>query len=226
VRSFFSGPFGAPLGSAALCVLLSASGALAQEVGTAARVNGVEISVFRLERYFEDYLQEKGRSVQMMTNPQVYKRLKREALDQLIEAELLWQEAKKKKVAAAPEEVRAAMERLRALVGSEEALRRKLDNAGFTEATYLDYLKRALSTQLYIEREVTAAVSVSDQAVHDFYAGNPDKFVRPGQAGPVPEAEASARIREYLLAVERQKAVKDALEALRSKAKIEILVPL
>ena len=44
--------------------------------------------------------------------------------------------------------------------------------------------------------------------------------------GTVPEADVRGRIREYLLAVQRQKAAKDALEVLRSKAKIEILVPL
>jgi peptidyl-prolyl cis-trans isomerase C len=308
--------------------LLSPVCGSAQEVGAAARVNGVEISLFRLERYFQDYLQERGRNVQMMTNPQAYKSLKREALERLIDAELLWQAAQQKNLVAAPEQVRSAMERLRALVGSEEALKRRLDTAGFTEATYLDYLTRMLSSQIYVEREVTAAVSVSDEAVHDFYADNRDKFVRPEQvaarhilirldpaAGPdkraqarqrideilaqarkgadfaalakqhsedataasggnlgrfprgsmvkafedaafalepgeisgvvespfgyhiirlesrepggtVPEADVRGRIREYLLAVRRQKAAKDALEALRSKAKIEILVPL
>jgi peptidyl-prolyl cis-trans isomerase C len=312
----------------AVCALLAANGAPAQEVGTAARVNGAEISVFRLERYFEDFLREKGRNVQMMTNPLAYKRLKREALDQLIEAELLWQAARQKNAVVAPEEAQAAMEKLRTMAGSKEALERRLDSAGFTEATYLDYLRRALSGQRYIEREVIAAVSVSDQAVHDFYAGNPDKFVRPEQiearhillkldpaaeparraerrkrieeilaearkgtdfaalakkysedataaaggnlghfargrmvkafedaafalksgeisgvvespfgyhiiklesrdpGSTVTEAEASGRVREYLLAVQRQKAAKDAIETLRSKAKIEILVPL
>jgi hypothetical protein len=210
-----------------LALLLSGNAAMAQEVGVAARVNGVEIPVFRLERYFDDYLQEKGRNVGEIRSPQVYKNLKREALEQLIDVELLSQEAQKKNLIAAPEEVQAAMEQLRTRFRSEEAFRHKLDVAGFTEETYLEYLKRALSTQRYIEREVTAAVSVSDQAVHDFYAGNPDKFVRPGQPGGLmPEAEVSGRIREYLLALQRQKAAKDALEALRAQAKIEILIPL
>lgn len=328
LRNFVSGARNTLLGLPVACILLSPSGVSGQEVGIAARVNGAEISVFRLERYFQDYLQDKGRNVQMMTNPLAYKRLKREALEQLIEAELLWQGAQQRNVIAAPEDVQAAMERLRSIVGSKEALQRRLDNAGFTEATYRDYLKRALSVQLYIEREVTAAVTVTDDAVHDFYARNRDTFVRPeqvrarhilikldraadparrGQArkrigdvleqarkgadfaaladqysedataasggdlgrfprgrmvkpfedaafalkpgeisevvespfgyhiiklesrepgGAVPEAEVSGRVREYLLAVKREKAAKDAVEALRSKAKIEILVPL
>ena len=328
LRIFSSKIFDVLPGLPLVWALLLPCGAAAQEVGAAARVNGVEISLFRLERYFQDFLQERGRSVQMMTNPQAYKNLKREALEQLIEAELFWQAAQEKNLIAPPEQVRSAIERLRTVVGSEEALKRRLDNAGFTEATYLDYLKRMLSSQLYVEREVTSAVSVSDQAVHDFYAANRDKFVRPEQlsarhilikldpaadtvqrararqrideilaearkgadfaalaekysedvtaasggslgrfprgrmvkafedaafalqpgelsgvvespfgyhviklesrepGGPVPEAEVSGRVREYLLAVQRQRAVKDALEVLRARAKIEIVVPL
>jgi hypothetical protein len=38
--------------------------------------------------------------------------------------------------------------------------RRKLEVAGFTEETYLDYLKRALSAQRYMERELAAAGKV------------------------------------------------------------------
>jgi peptidyl-prolyl cis-trans isomerase C len=193
-----------------LALLLAGNAAMAQEVGVAARVNGVEIPVFRLERYFQDYLQEKGRNVGEIRSPQVYKNLKREALEGLIEVELLWQEAQKKNLIAAPEEVRAAMEQLRTRFQSKEALQRKLEVAGFTEETYLDYLKRALSARRYRERELAAA-KVSDEAVHEFYAGNPDKFIRPeavgarhilikadAQAGQAERAKAKQRIGEIL----------------------------
>jgi len=140
-----------------IALLLWASAGIAQEVGAAARVNGVEIPVFRLERYFLDYLEDKGRNVQMMTNPAVYKRMKREALEQLIEAELLWQAAQKKNLIAPPQEVRSAMEQLRSQFSSEDAYRRKLDVAGFTEETYADYVKQALSARRYVAQEAGAS---------------------------------------------------------------------
>ena len=43
---------------AAVCVLIVATTAIivnAQEIGIAARVNGVDITVFRLERFFDEY---------------------------------------------------------------------------------------------------------------------------------------------------------------------------
>ena len=43
---------------AGICVLILATTAIilnAQEIGIAARVNGVDITVFRLERFFDEY---------------------------------------------------------------------------------------------------------------------------------------------------------------------------
>jgi parvulin-like peptidyl-prolyl isomerase len=308
--------------------LLSWSGATAQEVGVAARVNGVEVSIFRLERYFEEYLKEKGRNVGAIRNPQAYKSLKREALEQLVERQLVWQEAQRRNAIAAADEVQAAIGELRARFPSQDAFARRLDEAGFTEKTYLDYLKQELSAQRYLALQIGAKLTVSDQAVHEFYAGNPDKFIRPEEigachilikvdagagaakraqarqrigeilaearkgadfaalakkysedvtaasggdlghfsrgrmvkafedaafalklgeisdvvetpfgyhiikletrtsAGLVPEAEVAERVRQYLLTGKRRRAAEEVIEELRSKAKIEILLPL
>ncbi|HEX6828685.1 MAG TPA: hypothetical protein VF104_06870, partial [Burkholderiales bacterium] len=77
------------LRTAVLALLLAAGPSAAQIVGTAARVNGAEISNLRLERHFDEYVKGKGRNITKMINPKVYKKLKREALDQLIDKELL-----------------------------------------------------------------------------------------------------------------------------------------
>lgn len=210
-------------GLLAVLAVLWAGGAAAQEVGTAARVNGVEISVFRLERYFEEYLAEKGRNVAAMPNPAVYKRLKREALDRLVDAELLWQQAQKENLVASAEETRAALGASRKRFRSEDAFRHKLGVAGFTEESYLEYLKHELSGQRYVDRHV-ATVAVSDEAVHEFYVANPAYFERP--EGALPEAQVREPVREHLLARQRDEAIRGVIETLRTKAKIEILLPL
>ena len=51
----------------------------------AARVNGEEISQFRLERYFAEYLEDQGRALGSIRNPKAYKQLRQKALDALIE---------------------------------------------------------------------------------------------------------------------------------------------
>ncbi|MHC8354698.1 peptidylprolyl isomerase [Pseudomonas sp. LB3P81] len=42
----------------------------------AARVNGEEISEFRLERYFAEYLEDQGRALGSIRNPKAYKQLR------------------------------------------------------------------------------------------------------------------------------------------------------
>ena len=73
----------------------------------AARVNGVEIGVTRLERYFSEYLSAQGRALTSIRNPGLYKRLRDQALDELIDKELLWQEARRQGIAISDAQVSA-----------------------------------------------------------------------------------------------------------------------
>lgn len=164
--------------AAALVLALAAAPAAAQIVGTAARVNGVEISNFRLERHFDDYVKGKGRNITKMINPKVYKKLKREALDQLIEKELVWQEAQRRKIKVTQAEVDAALKELESGYKSRDAFLRKMQNAGFDEKSYAEYIRREIAIQRCLE-EAFPPAPVTDQDVHDFYVANPDKFTRP-----------------------------------------------
>lgn len=150
----------------------------AQEVGVAARVNGAEISIFRLERYFEDYLKEQGRNVGAIRNPNTYKRLKREALDRLIERELLTQEAMKRGLSVSSEAVAAARARVEAGYKTPDAFQRRLREAGFSEAGFADYLRRDL-----LARQALAELTKSSEPDADelgrFYRENRDRFALP-----------------------------------------------
>jgi peptidyl-prolyl cis-trans isomerase C len=130
-----------------LAGLLLATAATAQETGVAARVNGVEISNFRLERYFDDFLKQRGRNLGTIRHPQAYKRLKREALARLIDRELLTQEAERRGIEIPAEQVVAAREQVAAGFKSRETFRLRLGDAGFDEARFDDYLRRDLMAQ-------------------------------------------------------------------------------
>lgn len=160
----------------------------AQEHGTAARVNGVEISVFRLERYFEDYLRERGRNLATLRSPAAYKRLKRDALDRLIVRELLVQEATRRGLAVADHEVAAAHARLASGYKTPQAFRRRLDEAGFSEAAFDDYLRQELAA----ERTLSSLID----------------HMEPHPATPQ----------------QRVMAEQQALQALRARASVELLV--
>lgn len=169
------------IAAAALALLLAWGPAAAQIVGTAARVNGAEISNLRLERHFDDYVKGKGRNISKMINPKVYKKLKREALDQLIEKELLWQEAQRLGIQVSEEDVAAALREQEAQYKSRDAYLRKLENAGFDEKGYAEYVKREIAVQRCMEQAFPPA-PVTDADVHEFYVANPDKFTRPEAA--------------------------------------------
>ena len=191
--------------------LLPALPAAAQYIpGAAARVNGVEISNFRLERHFEEYLRDQRRNITPMINPGVYKKYKREALDQLIEREVLWQAAKADGALATDAEVRDALKKLEAQLPNRADYLRRLERAGFDEKTYAQYLKQDLSVSKYLVRKTADLPAVSDDDVQAYYQANQHRFRRPetararhilikADATAPPEAAAAARARAEAL---------------------------
>lgn len=208
------------------CTLVATclSVALAGETGLAARVNGVGIEAERLQRYFEDYLAERGRSAAGIRSPATYAALHREALEKLIEAELLWQEARRRGVLASKAEVDAALAQVRSGFAAPGAFERRLERGGFTAETYERYLHQQLSIRKLVQKDVVARVSVSDAEVHAYYQANPERFAREAQAGGgrIPEAEVRKTIREALLAEKAQEALARKVQRLREHGKIEI----
>lgn len=203
---------------------------VAQEVGVAARVNGVEITVFRLERHFEDYLKSQGRNVGAIRNPNAYKRLKREALEQLIDVELLWQEAQRRRIVADEEEVAASLAQSEAAFRTRDAWLSKLAAAGFDEATYRDYLRRDIAARLTFA-SLGDGADPEDDAVRQFLAANRERFVKPGAAAgkapePMAEAEAMPIARSVLARQLRMQRQQSGLQSLRDAAKIERPLPL
>ncbi len=196
--------------------LLGSAVALAQSIpGVAARVNGVAISNQRLERHFEEYLTTQRRNVGSMVNPGVYKKLKREALDQLIERELLWQAARADGVVAADADVRAALQQIETRLGSRDAFLRKLERAGFDETSYAETIRHELSGASYLVRQSSGPVTVDDDEVATFYRQNQHRFHKPEAArashilvklapNATPEERAAARARIDALRAELQ----------------------
>lgn len=172
---------GGGLVAAALAVA-PAAGPAQTIPGVAARVNGVAISNLRLERHFDDYLATRRRNIGSMIQPGVYKKLKREALEQLVEREVLWQAAQSDGLIAADAEVQAALQQMAAKLGSRDAFVRKLERAGFDEASYAEYVKRDLSGAGWLVRRSSALPSVDDDEVAAYYRQNQHRFHQPEAA--------------------------------------------
>lgn len=211
--------------AALLLVLLSGRELSAEEYGSAARVNDVEISLFRLERHFEDYLREQRRSVAQIRNPLVYKRLKREALEQLIDKELLWQEARSRAIEVDDVEVVRARAAVAAAFSSPEVFARRLQAAGFDEEGYADYLRHEIAASRMLDQLVDT-VTVSDEEVRHAYAANREHLQLTGNGQPLSEEQGLALVRQVLLRQRGAEARRAALGRLRDGARIEVLAPL
>ncbi|MGJ7550664.1 SurA N-terminal domain-containing protein [Pseudomonas alloputida] len=153
-----------------LCLLLVVAKVSWADV-PAARVNGVTIDVMRLERYFTEYLQAQGRALTSIRNPTLYKRLRDQALDELIDKELLWQEAQRSGIHISDEQVSAQVGEIEAAFGSPALFERRLADAGFDRAGYADYMRHELAAQqLYARLSVVEEPSRAD--VEAFYQAN------------------------------------------------------
>jgi peptidyl-prolyl cis-trans isomerase C len=113
----------------------------------AARVNGEVISEFRLERFFAEYLEDRGRAVASIRSPKAYKQLRQAALDTLIDKELLWQEAQKRGLKVDDQAVQQQVEQIRVAIGGRDNFLRRLQDAGFDEASFTEYTRRELVAQ-------------------------------------------------------------------------------
>ncbi|PCR94984.1 peptidylprolyl isomerase [Pseudomonas fluorescens] len=121
--------------------------AFASTEPVAARVNGEVISEFRLERFFAEYLEDRGRAVASIRSPKAYKQLRQAALDTLIDKELLWQEAQKRGLKVDDQAVQQQVEQIRVAIGGRDNFLRRLQDAGFDEASFTEYTRRELAAQ-------------------------------------------------------------------------------
>ncbi|MGH8381923.1 SurA N-terminal domain-containing protein [Pseudomonas sp.] len=143
----------------------------AQDGPPAAQVNGVPISQMRLDRYFADYLQAQGRALTSIRNPSVYKRLRDQALNDLIDKELLWQEAQRQGIKVSDSEVNAQIDQLRQALGTAKTFAQRLADAGFDASSFADYTRHELAAQ-QVFMQASQAPEPDPAEVRAFYLAN------------------------------------------------------
>ncbi|KEY88234.1 SurA N-terminal domain-containing protein [Pseudomonas sp. P1B16] len=206
-----------------LCLLLLTTTASWADV-PAARVNGVQIDAMRLERYFTEYLEAQGRAVASIRNPTLYKRLRDQALDELIDKELLWQEAQRQGIAISDAQVAAHVGEVEAAFGSPTVFERRLAEAGFNRAEYAQYTRHEMAAQ-QLYAQLSAVDAPSEAQVEAFYEAN-----RQTLQGAQNQSDNPSVIREQGLRLARAtligqlqaQARQTVRQRLRESAKVEI----
>ncbi|MGH8437749.1 MAG: SurA N-terminal domain-containing protein [Pseudomonas sp.] len=197
----------------------------AQEGSPAAQVNGVPISQMRLERYFADYLQAQGRALTSIRNPSVYKRLREQALNDLIDKELLWQEAQRQGIKISDSEVDAQIDQLRQVLGTGKSFEQRLADAGFDSNSFADYTRHELAAQqVFIQ---ASQIPEPDPAeVRAFYLANANSLqqTQNQSATTSVENEQGLELAKRLLIDQQQAQARQALlQRLRDAGQVQRL---
>jgi peptidyl-prolyl cis-trans isomerase C len=152
------------------------SGGAPSEV--AAKVNGTPITTVELNRTFLAHVQVPYSMVQ--DDPRA-KQLLHQILDNLIDRELLLQEAKSSKATVAPQEIDAELQKVIERFPSKEAFEQAVSSQNFTlEAVKRDIQDQILRQQV-VKKEILDKVNVNPDQFQPFYETNKNKYVEEEQ---------------------------------------------
>jgi peptidyl-prolyl cis-trans isomerase SurA len=134
-------------------------------------VNGKEIKREEVDKYYRTRVNPEGQE------PSLEESLsqKLNVLDELINNEILLERAKKLNLEASDGEVEDKFTELKSPYTEDEFQRRLKDQAMTVEDLKLE-LRRQLSIQKLLNREVVAKITITDQDVSDFYNANKAQF--------------------------------------------------
>jgi peptidyl-prolyl cis-trans isomerase SurA len=134
-------------------------------------VNGKEIKHEDVDRYYRTRVNPEGQE----PSQEEALSLKLNVLDELINNEILLERAKKLNLEASDGEVEDKFTELKSPY-TEEEFQRQLKQRNVTVEDLKNDLRRQLSIQKLLNREVVAKISITDQEVADFYNANKAQF--------------------------------------------------
>lgn len=134
-------------------------------------VNGKEIKRDEVDKYYRTRVNPEGQE------PSLEESLsqKLNVLDELINNEILLEKAKKLNLEASDGEVEDKFTELKSPY-TEDEFQRRLKDQSMSVADLKLELRRQLSIQKLLNREVVAKISITDQDVNDFYNANKAQF--------------------------------------------------
>lgn len=134
-------------------------------------VNGVEIKRDEVEKYYRTRINPEAQE----TSPEEVLSGKLNVVEQLVNNEILLERAKKLNLEASDGEVEDKFTELKSGY-TEDEFQRKLKDGGMTVDDLKKDLRRQLSIQKLLNREVASKVTITDQDVTDFYSTNRNQF--------------------------------------------------
>ncbi|MBK5273814.1 MAG: peptidylprolyl isomerase [Desulfuromonadales bacterium] len=141
-----------------------------------ARVNGVTITALELKRAAK-VMQSGQRGMTPSVDQQ--KEMEKQALQQLVAAELLYQAGQKQEIKDLDKQVDAKLAQGKARFTNDQDFAKAMKELDMDEKALRDYTRRDLMITNFIEKTISSKVTVSEEDVRKFYDQNADKFTRP-----------------------------------------------
>jgi peptidyl-prolyl cis-trans isomerase SurA len=160
-----------PLAAVALAVAAGCNKPTQHAPDVWAVVNNKEIKRDEVDKYYRTRVNPEGQE----PSQEEALSLKLNVLDELINNEILLERAKKLNLEASDGEVEDKFTELKSPY-TEEEFQHRLKDQGMTVDDLKQDLRRQLSIQKLLNREVVAKISITDQEVADFYNANKAQF--------------------------------------------------
>ncbi len=159
------------------CVLVLCGCQRGADSEVAAVVNGYEITYAQLEKYYQNEVSEMA---EPPTKDQA-EMLRMTVLREVIDRYAMLQRAEKAGLMAVDSDVEARLEEHQALHPDEEAFRKYLGERGMTIEEFREELRRTLTIERLLNKEIRSAVSVSEDEIRTYYEENKAGFNFPEQ---------------------------------------------
>jgi len=143
----------------------------------AVRVNGVGIPERRVNMIFDAYMAQLPGSFLFQRIPEeAQAELRRQITEELIDQELLYQEAQRRGIAIPDSLVAANMRRTESFYRLERQFEDRLDELGVTRKNVEEDHRKALVVETYLDEQI-GDVPVSERDIQAYYEGNQAQFI-------------------------------------------------
>ena len=192
-----------------LTVALTPFGSIAQTTVSAlkvATVNGNVISRTDLDFETNQYKQQLEQKGQTVSEEQL-KDVQKQALESLINQELLFQDSQTKGIQVAEKTVDDRLAAIKQHFGNETEYQKALTNLNLKESDLKNKITRGLAIEELIQTQIDDKIVISDQESEAFYKGHPEFF------------KQSEQVKASHILI---KVAKDASDSDKAKAKAKI----
>lgn len=145
-----------------------------------ATVNGTVIARSDLDRKAER-LQQQYKFMGRPADDSALPEIRKEALEQIIKNELLYQESVKKGIEVDAEAIQQHLSTMKSRFQSEEEFNERIARENLTMEDLEREFTRRKAVQSLIEKEVIPNVTVSEEESKSYYDENPAQFLQPAQ---------------------------------------------